>query len=217
MPERDQLPLGMTPRRPYTVEGAAEYLGCSATTTIINSYKRKRDMNAPPLTAARARELLECDPLCGLLIWRARAGDTREIKRWNSRYAGKRAGSAHGERRRLAIEGRGYYEHRVIWLIATGEWPPEELDHKNRQPGENRIDNLRLATGSQNNCNSKLRSDNTSGFKGVFWDRTRWVAKIGSRYVGSYKTREDAARAYAEAARRVYGEFANPAKREPRS
>jgi hypothetical protein len=98
----------------------------------------------------------------------------------------------------------------------TGEWPPErlEVDHKDCDPSNNRWDNLRLATASQNQANKKVSRANTSGFKGVSWhkDDKRWRAQIrmgGKKvHLGSFDTPESAHRAYSEAAMKHYGEFA---------
>jgi hypothetical protein len=111
------------------------------------------------------------------------------------------------------IEGRRYAAHRLAWLYMTGEWPTE-VDHKNRDPLDNRWANLRLATRSQNNANTGLKRHNTSGLKGVSFDRQRglWKAQIcvdkKRMTLGRFPTAEQAADAYAQAARAHFGEFA---------
>jgi hypothetical protein len=88
------------------------------------------------------------------------------------------------------------------------------VDHINRNGLDNRRSNLRPATTSQNNANQGRRRDNTSGFKGVSWhaSRKRWNARIGFQgktiSLGHYLTREEAARAYDQAAIEMYGEYA---------
>lgn len=89
-----------------------------------------------------------------------------------------------------------------------------EVDHRDRDGLNNRRSNLREATRTQNNANMRLRSDSTSGYKGVSWlTRERlWCARIhvhGRRiHLGGYHTAEDAALAYDRAAREHFGEFA---------
>ena len=93
--------------------------------------------------------------------------------------------------------------------------PPGALvDHKNGDGLDNRRANLRFASASQNNSNSRIRASNSTGFKGVTFDRGRqkWRAQIsvGGRVInlGRYETPEDAHAAYAQSAQKHYGEFA---------
>jgi hypothetical protein len=89
-----------------------------------------------------------------------------------------------------------------------------EVDHKNNDSLDNRRSNLRIATIAQNRQNSKKRSDNTTGYKGVNRAETdnRWLARIQNDgktyYLGTYKTPIEAAQAYDEKARELHGEFA---------
>jgi hypothetical protein len=55
------------------------------------------------------------------------------------------------------------------------------IDHRDGNGLNNQRYNLRPATKSQNKCNTKLRTDNTSGFKGVYWDTNKWQASIRVR------------------------------------
>ena len=88
------------------------------------------------------------------------------------------------------------------------------VDHVNGDTLDNQEHNLRDATSTQNQANRGLNRDNTSGYKGVTLDRKRqlWRAQIrceGKQYdLGRYQTREAAARAYNEAAARLFGAFA---------
>lgn len=126
--------------------------------------------------------------------------------KWYALLNGRTVYAAHNAR---AGDGRGITERLHTFL--TG-FPL--TDHINRDGLDNRRANLRPATKAQNAANQKVRSDNTSGFKGASWDKARrsWKAYIheaGRRVVlGRHPTAEEAAKAYDERAREIYGEFA---------
>lgn len=113
--------------------------------------------------------------------------------------------------------GKEYLAHRVLWELVNGQIPSnKEVDHVNGNKSDNRLSNLRLATPFQNRCNAGKRAHNTTGIKGVFWDRARekWVAYIGVNGIqinlGRHATEGLAAIAYAKAAIRYHGQFARP-------
>lgn len=128
--------------------------------------------------------------------------------------AGARAGSlgVNGYRY-ITVDGVHYLEHQLIWFHVHGVWAPE-LDHENLKRDNNWIDNIRVATRSQNNANSSVHSNNKLGVKGVFFlkRRKKFLAQIGmgskTFYLGLFETPEEAGAAYAEAANRIFGEFA---------
>ncbi len=182
-------------------------------------------MHPPPdLPIEQLRTYLRYDPASGLLTWlerRVRPGLDRTDKGWNTRLAGKAAGriGTHGavyvgiSYRRL-YESRNFAAHRVAWALHYGEWPPEDIDHINGDPTDNRIVNLRLATDSQNLRNAARRSDNTSGYKGVSWSKKerKWYAYINvdGRMIclGRFVNKADAISARRAAALHHFGEFA---------
>jgi len=88
-----------------------------------------------------------------------------------------------------------YKAHRVAWFLHHGAWPMGEIDHINGNAQDNRIANLRDVTHKENTRNMKRRSDNTSGITGISYHTKikRWVVQIGRRYIGCYKTKEEAA------------------------
>jgi hypothetical protein len=91
---------------------------------------------------------------------------------------------------------------------------PTTADHVNRDRSDNRRENLRTASRSEQNANRKGKRDSTSGLKGVSLDRTRglWKASIqvNGKYIwlGRYPAAEEAHAAYCEAAIKHFGEFA---------
>lgn len=91
--------------------------------------------------------------------------------------------------------------------------PAPCIDHINGNGLDNRRSNLRAATYSDNARNARLRSDNTTGLKGVKRNGSRWHGQIrvGAKrlHLGSFETPEEAHAAYCKAAVQHFGEFAN--------
>ncbi len=100
--------------------------------------------------------------------------------------------------------------HRVVMNTPLGM----ETDHINGDKCDNRKSNLRICTKSQNNANRGLAANNTSGYKGVTWDKNRgkWFAqtKLLQKKVnlGYFDTKEEAALAYNEFIKENFGSFA---------
>lgn len=106
---------------------------------------------------------------------------------------------------------------RMVWMHRLIDSTPEGMmtDHINQDKLDNRRSNLRSCTKQTNAVNSKTRADNTSGYRGVTWDKIRrkWVAQLHvmgkSMNLGGYSDKKQAALAYNQAALNQYGEFAN--------
>ena len=155
----------------------------------------------------RVKELLSYDSETGKLYWK------QSVARWIK--PGDEAGSYLRCAVDVTIDTITYRAHRIVWLLVTGNDPGTFLiDHLDGNPHNNKFQNLRLATSRQNQCNQKRRIDNTSGLKGVTWDKSRnkWSARIQVKgkyiFLGRHKTKEEAYAAYCEAARKLHGEFA---------
>lgn len=166
------------------------------------------------------RECLICSVEAGTLHWRIRPQEhflTRSAAtRWNDRYAGKEAGhiTAAGYRTfKLTVNGKRIqlFSHCVIWAMATGVWPANDVDHANTIRDDNRKENLREATRAQNKFNSGPHRDNKLGLKGVRFLRNRFQANInceGKRiYLGTFDTPEAASKAYQAASVEHHGNF----------
>ena len=109
------------------------------------------------------------------------------------------------------IKGR-FQAHRLIWLMVTGEDPGDlEIDHKNRDPKDNRWDNLRLSSRSQNCANKITKKRQRDLPKGVSLTKHNpnkpFVARV-QLTIGHFSTAEEAHQAYLNAAEKVFGEFA---------
>jgi hypothetical protein len=138
-----------------------------------------------------------------------------KVHRKQSR-AGNEAGFLHKGTgyRRVKIDGKPYSVHRVIFFMQTG-LQPEMIDHANGNPLDNKIENLRVASRSENMYNRKLNANNKSGVKGLRWvaSKNKWVASIAYnsklRTIGHFNTKELAAEFLELARDLVHGEYAN--------
>lgn len=169
----------------------------------------------PPkwLTAQIIRDLLVYDPITGLFRWRNAAG------RWGRIPAGSVAGNiskVHGYRQiGLGGNGKTVRATHLAWLYMTGEWPVLQIDHRNGLESDDRWENLRLATGSQNKANSSRYKNNTSGVTGVVYEngkgRKHWRAILSMNgqkiNIGRFMTKEEAIEARREAEQKYHGEF----------
>lgn len=107
------------------------------------------------------------------------------------------------------------YPHRLVAEYFLDNWDPKlDVDHIDMNKLNNHYSNLRMATRSQNNANTDKRTNNISGFKGVYWNtqKNKWNAKSqkdGKQYhFGYFDNKLDAARAYMEGAKKLHGEYA---------
>lgn len=113
---------------------------------------------------------------------------------------------------RLGGRQRTILLHRKVAEEAGVVASPFLTDHQNLNKLDNRRSNLRAATRPQNGQNSQLTSRNTSGFKGVSFQKSRkWRADIRCKgksiFLGLFDTREEAYAAYCEASPKYHGEF----------
>ena len=156
-------------------------------------------------------KLLEYDSDAGKLYWKTRTPDMFDnrknrakmsCKSWNTRYAGKEAftyKNTYGHNIG-AIFDILYRAHRIVWALHHDKRPDLklEIDHINGKPCDNRIDNLRLVTREINSQNSSMKCNNTSGFNGVFWEKSvkKWRAQImidgKSIHLGVFANKKDA-------------------------
>ena len=157
------------------------------------------------ITADELRSILHYDPLTGVFTRRESA---------SGRLAGSVAGSVSPGYIRVWVLKRLYMAHRLAWLYVYGTWPKNQIDHINRNRSDNRIANLRDVTNQQNMCNAGDFSTNTSGRKGVYWDKrdSRWRACIVNkgRYfsLGYFDTQAKAVAARVAAEKLYWAELA---------
>jgi hypothetical protein len=146
----------------------------------------------------------------GKLFWRVSRGAAR---------AGDEAGCLKSDGYiHIKINGESYVAHRIIWVLHYGEIPSGlQIDHINGDRADNRIENLRLATHTENSRNQKINKDNSCGLKGVSFNKSRekYSSQIQvngkQKFLGYFTCPEDAHRAYIVAANQYFGNFARVA------
>lgn len=144
---------------------------------------------------AEIKEILEYNPITGEFFWKV-----------SPPHSGVHVGDLAGS---VYPNGYRYIQYEKL----DYEDPIDFIDHKDLRRDNNSFDNLRKATNSQNQANA-FWSTNTSGIKGVRWERSRhkWTAFITvnnkATFLGRYAKAIDAALAYRKAAIEAWGEFA---------
>jgi hypothetical protein len=163
------------------------------------------------------------DPTTGYLVWKERSRELSKSLRahmaWNAKYAGKiaghRQGAGSGSSVYIRIHNVMHRAHRIVWEMHYGAIPEGMvIDHVNGDFYDNRLENLRLATKSQNGMNRLASKRSSTGIKGVsvcIYRPGLFVAQIGVDGsvipLGRYKTKGLAASAYAKASLRLHGKF----------
>jgi hypothetical protein len=157
-------------------------------------------------------EVLSYDPVEGTWTWLV-ANSPRVKVGWI-------AGCLNGEGyRKIKVDRKTYSSNRLAWLYMTGEWPADQIDHRDRNPSNDRWSNLRKANNAQNQRNKGISSNNMVGVKGVGRDDRnkhkpfRATIKVNGKrmHLGSFATIEAAKKAYSTAAERYFGTFARAA------
>lgn len=128
------------------------------------------------LTQAELKQLLIYDPVTGVF--------TNRVTRNSRSVAGHESGTVMVDGYRLImVNHRRHLAHRLAWLYVHGQFPDQELDHKDGNRDNNSITNLRPATRKQNMENQKLSERNKSGCRGVSWKSSigKWVVQVGHK------------------------------------
>jgi HNH endonuclease len=170
----------------------------------------------PKLTQARVRELLHYNPETGEFHWLPRPGNAP----FNSRSGGKLAGHEQKGYWRIRFDSRNHAAHRLAWLYMKGWLPQGDVDHRDGNWLNNRIENLRACTSkSQNRANQRMpQRQGKSHPVGCCWlaSRRKWQVYIGAGgkriFVGLFDSRDAAERAYRDAAEALHGDFSVTAR-----
>lgn len=157
------------------------------------------------ITQNKLVELLEYKN--GQLFWKVLSNKNGQ------RGIGARAGTKHNNGYwSITIDKKPYLEHRLVFFLFNG-FMPKAIDHINGDKQDNRIENLRQCTFSENGYNTGISKRNKSGIKGVGFHNkaNKWRARILHNYkeihLGLYKTKEEAENAVKIARKSICGEF----------
>jgi len=138
------------------------------------------------LTQKRLKELLHYNHYTGIFI--------NKTSRSYAVKIGSTAGSLDSDGYlSIMVDNIPYLTHRLAWLYVYGYFPENDIDHKNRKPGDNRIKNLREVSRSCNSRNTGNSKANTSGVKGVSWHKStnKWRVQITvlckQKHISTYK------------------------------
>lgn len=155
-------------------------------------------INALP-SQARLLELLDYDPITGVLRWKIRRGMAR---------AGSIAGHRDKRRLRVYVDDKPYAAHNLIWKMVTGKDPILLIDHEDCDCFNNRWGNLRESDFTGNAGNRKRTVNHQVGLKGVRPHRRRFQSFCAGKYLGTFQTAEEAHAVYVVAAKQYFGPFA---------
>lgn len=159
------------------------------------------------ITQEELKDILDYDSETGSLVWKHSSPSTKKRD-----LAGKVYTNGY---RYIAVAGTYYPVALLVWIYVTGEDPGGIIDHIDLNRTNDKFENLRPATNSQNHANRLPPKHNTSGIKGVFWNsqKLKWHARAvingKQKHFGFFDTIEAAAIAYREGAVAAWGEFAN--------
>ena len=158
------------------------------------------------VTQEELKKLMNYNPLTGLFTWLVPRGG-RALK-------GAIAGTINKGYTDITLKGKRHGAHRLAFLYMTGKFPKDCVDHIDSDRGNNKWYNLREATTQQNAWNGKLKTNNTSGHKNVYWSKSskKWSVMIRAegcrKFIGYYRDLNEASSAAATARQKYHGEYA---------
>ena len=165
-------------------------------------------------TQAHLQEWFDYNPDTGVFVW-------KKVHYTNAKLLGKPAGTKSKRYILIGVPGFGQIgAHRLAWIYVHGlTIGGAEVDHRDTNPSNNAISNLRLATSSEQKQNRGVQSNNRSGLKGAYYHachkgkKWRSQIKVGDRliFLGYFHTAQEAHEAYVQAALEHFGEFARAA------
>ncbi len=168
----------------------------------------------PHVSADELRQLFTYDPVTGIVRWavsraaRIKVGDEAATKH-DSGY------------KRVMVNNRNLYVHRIAWAITHGEFP-EQIDHINGIRSDNRLVNLRGVTNLENCHNKCVQRQTNAGVPNVYFDKRygTYKASVSANksfyHLGCFKTLEEATKAVAEGRMKYQSHYYPANARVPR-
>ncbi|EDA0485935.1 endonuclease [Salmonella enterica] len=193
----------------FTETPATDTFLAEVTQEAVESLKKEIEWLKKQLlmSVGDIRDLIDYNPENGVLTAKVnfsgrQAGSVIGSQTWQGYYA-------------FSLFGKKCFAHRLAWLLHYGEWPSQPIDHINGIKTDNSIRNLRLCSLSQNQFNKPTQKNNTTGVKGVYWNKRdkRYVASVqfnGKKYsAGHHKDIDSAKEAVMKLREKLAGEFTN--------
>lgn len=206
---------------PALLSGRIKSCGCSTAENMRIQWSLGSRQPKPIVSLDDLNKVIRYVPSTGQFFWKERPSEYFNSDKscciWNAQWANREVG---------ALDEKGYLVtslggmqvrlHRLAYFMIHGEWPKVSVDHENGVKSDNRWINLRHASRSENQRNQKRPKTNTSGHKGVIFDKLRqsWYFQMrkddGSRFSKSgFKTKEEAVTACRVMREQLHGQFAN--------
>ena len=137
---------------------------------------------------------------------------TGELKNWETGHIANRLDSK-GKYIQVEFRNETWQAHRICYYLGTKQNPKEwQIDHIDRNYSNNRLDNLRLLDNGSQQLNTKIRSNNKSGYPGVFFDKKAgkyraFIGKKKKKFLGTFASKEEAREARLKAEATLYPEM----------
>lgn len=180
---------------------------------FIISDHAQGEKRHPPLDIGHVSKLFDSDITAGKLFW-------KDVAKQHARLNGKEAGFAKVSRGgkfywAVKINGIAYLRSHIIFLLKTGNWPNEQVDHENGNSLDDRASNLRAATQTQNAWNHRTRKKIGNLPMGIRKLGQKYQARISHNnkmvYLGVFCSVEDAHLAYLSKRKELFGEYSGVA------
>lgn len=177
------------------------------------------------ISLAYAKSLFQYNQSTGVIKWKKRPpwhfrdgqiSKEHAAAAWNAKYSGSIAGTPHVQGYiKITVDYVIYPAHVLAFLLMTGRWPQNHIDHADMNGFNNRWKNIREATHAENGRNRGKNKNNKSGFKGVSFSKQHqlWAARIkadgwGYLHLGLFDSAAIASVSYNIAAQSLHGQFA---------